>query len=198
MSIKRQFQVAFVGMFIAAGAASSFAAGDSEQDIIERIKPVGQVCLEGQACPAEQAPAIAAASEPVAEPAAAPAASADETAANETVASETAATPETAATEPAAAEPAAAEAPAPAVAASGRSGADVFNASCAMCHATGLAGAPKPGDAAGWQPRLAQGKDTLLKNAVNGIRAMPPKGTCAACTEQELQAAIDHMTAGIE
>lgn len=195
MSIKRQLQVAVAGMFIASGAVSSFAAGDSAQDIIERIKPVGQVCLEGQACPAEPAPAAAAASEPVAEPAA-PVAS-ETTAAGDAAAGETTAAVETAASEPVAAEPVAAEPAAPAVAASGRSGADVYNASCAMCHATGLAGAPKPGDATGWQPRLAQGKDTLLKNAVSGIRAMPPKGSCAACTEQELQAAIDHMTAGI-
>ena len=185
MSIKRPFRVAALGMFIAAGAMSSFAADDGERDIIERIKPVGAVCIEGQPCPVEATPAVAAASEPVAEPAAAETATADEAG---VAAVDAAVAP---------AEPAAAEATTAAVAASGRSGAEVFNASCAVCHASGLAGAPKPGDAAAWGPRLAQGKETVLKHALNGLNAMPPKGTCAACSEQELQAAIDHMTAGI-
>ncbi len=181
MSIKRQFRVAALGMFIAAGAMSSFAADDGERGIIERIKPVGAVCIEAQPCPVEATPAVAAASEPVTEPAAVPQSATDEAAAGE---AEAAAAP--------AGEPATA-----AVAASGRSGADVFNASCALCHASGLAGAPKPGDAAAWGARLAQGKETVLKHAINGLNAMPPKGACAACSEQELQAAIDHMTAGI-
>ncbi|HNC69020.1 MAG TPA: c-type cytochrome [Pseudomonadales bacterium] len=185
MSTKRQFRVAALGMFIVAGAMSSFAADNGERGIIERIKPVGAVCIEGQPCPVEATPAVAAASEPVAEPAVVESATAGDAVVVEV---DVAAAP---------AEPAAAEATAAAVAASGRSGADVFNASCAVCHASGLAGAPKPGDAAAWGPRLAQGKETVLKHAVNGLNAMPPKGTCAACSEQELQAAIDHMTAGI-
>ncbi len=52
----------------------------------------------------------------------------------------------------------------------------VYNAVCAACHATGAAGAPKFGDAGAWGPRIAQGYDTLLKHAIEGIRAMPAKG----------------------
>ncbi|MFP5505330.1 MAG: c-type cytochrome [Gammaproteobacteria bacterium] len=74
-----------------------------------------------------------------------------------------------------------------------RAGADVYNSFCMACHATGAAGAPKTGDKAAWQPRFAQGMDTLLANAVNGIRAMPPKGTCGDCSEDELKGAIAHM-----
>jgi cytochrome c5 len=74
-----------------------------------------------------------------------------------------------------------------------RSGADVYNGFCMACHATGAAGAPKVGDKAAWQPRFAQGMDTLLGNAVNGLRAMPPKGTCGDCSDDELKGAIAHM-----
>jgi cytochrome c5 len=42
-----------------------------------------------------------------------------------------------------------------------RSGAEVFQQACAMCHAAGLAGAPKAGDKAAWKPRIAQGVPTL-------------------------------------
>ncbi len=88
----------------------------------------------------------------------------------------------------AAAEPAAA----PAAAASGE---QVYNSACMACHSTGAAGAPKVGDQVAWAPRIAQGMDTLLKNASNGIRAMPPKGTCMTCSEADLKAAIEYMTA---
>lgn len=178
MIIKSQFRIILAGAFIAAIASSGLAAADSDQAIIERIKPIGEVCIEGQPCPTESAPAVAVASEAVAEPA-----------------SESAATTEAA--EEATA-PAEAQVVAPAaVASSGRSGADVYNSSCVACHSTGLAGAPKPGDAEAWKPRLANGADTVLKHAIHGLNAMPPKGTCANCTDEELQAAIDYMTAGI-
>lgn len=52
----------------------------------------------------------------------------------------------------------------------------VYTANCAACHTSGAAGAPKTGDTAGWAARIAQGYDTLVKHAVEGIRAMPAKG----------------------
>jgi len=73
-------------------------------------------------------------------------------------------------------------------------GQQVYQTSCQACHATGAAGAPKVGDKEAWAPRIAQGMDTLLTNATNGLRAMPPKGACAACTEDDLKAAIEYMT----
>ncbi len=86
-----------------------------------------------------------------------------------------------------------APAAAPAAAAGPRSGEDVFHAHCAACHATGVAGAPKVGDKAAWSPRAAQGIDTLLKHATNGLNAMPPKGTCGECSSDELKNAIEYM-----
>lgn len=77
-----------------------------------------------------------------------------------------------------------------------RGGEQIYNTSCLGCHGTGAAGAPLKGDAAAWEPRKAQGMDVLLEHAVNGFNAMPPKGTCMDCSNEELQAAIDFMLAG--
>jgi cytochrome c5 len=57
-----------------------------------------------------------------------------------------------------------------------RSGEDVFKAQCTACHAAGVAGAPKVGDAAAWGPRIAQGLDALVQSALRGKGAMPPQG----------------------
>lgn len=81
----------------------------------------------------------------------------------------------------------------PAAAAGPRSGDAVYNASCLACHSTGAAGAPKLGDSAAWGPRAAQGMDTLMSHAINGFNAMPPKGACAACSDDELKAAVEYM-----
>jgi cytochrome c5 len=82
---------------------------------------------------------------------------------------------------------------APSAAAGPRSGDAVFTAHCAACHGTGVAGAPKVGDSSAWAPRAAQGIDTLLTHATNGFNAMPPKGTCGDCSEDELKGAIEYM-----
>lgn len=70
---------------------------------------------------------------------------------------------------------------------------DHYNTSCMACHATGAAGAPKIGDAAAWAPRIAQGNDLLYSHAINGLNMMPPKGTCAACSEDDIKAIVDFM-----
>jgi cytochrome c5 len=72
-------------------------------------------------------------------------------------------------------------------------GKSIYDTKCMACHATGVAGAPKFGDKDAWAPRIATGMDALLQNATNGIRAMPPKGTCMDCTEDQLKAAIQYM-----
>ncbi|WP_055439507.1 c-type cytochrome [Pseudidiomarina woesei] len=74
-----------------------------------------------------------------------------------------------------------------------RSGDAVYNKFCAACHTSGVLGAPKLNNAADWEPRLAQGMDTVLKHAIEGYNAMPPKGTCNDCSDEEIQAAIDYM-----
>lgn len=71
----------------------------------------------------------------------------------------------------------------------------VYDKSCVACHASGAANAPRLGDKAAWAPRIAKGKDALYKSAMNGVpgTAMLAKGTCAACSEDDLKAAVDYM-----
>ncbi|WP_407331752.1 c-type cytochrome [Enterovibrio sp. 27052020O] len=76
-----------------------------------------------------------------------------------------------------------------------RTGDAVYNTYCMACHATGAAGAPLAGDAAAWEPRLAQGRDVLNNHAINGFNGMPARGTCMDCSDEEIVAAIDHMLA---
>lgn len=80
-----------------------------------------------------------------------------------------------------------------AVSSEARSGEAVFNGPCAACHTTGAAGAPKIGDVAAWAARLDKGMDTLVSNAINGIGAMPAKGTCGDCSDEEIAAAVEYM-----
>jgi len=82
---------------------------------------------------------------------------------------------------------------APAAAAGPKDGATVFNSVCGACHNTGVAGAPKVGDKAAWAPRIAQGNDTLYKNAIAGKNAMPPKGGAADLSDGEIKGAVDHL-----
>ena len=88
-------------------------------------------------------------------------------------------------------------APVPAAAA-GRSGEAVYAAHCHVCHATGLNDAPKLADAAAWATRLEKGAEALLQVTKEGLNTMPPMGTCMNCTDAELRAAIDYMTAAAE
>jgi len=73
-------------------------------------------------------------------------------------------------------------------------GEETYNTYCHVCHATGVANAPKLDDAAAWAPRIAQGMDVLLQSAINGKNAMPPRGTCMSCSDDDLKAAIEYMT----
>ena len=72
-------------------------------------------------------------------------------------------------------------------------GQQIYQSSCQACHATGAAGAPKVGDKEAWAPRIATGVDAMLAVAIKGKGAMPPKGTCMSCTDDQLKAAIEYM-----
>lgn len=98
--------------------------------------------------------------------------------------------PEAEAAAPAAAAPAAA---APAGKPDPVKGKVVFEANCAVCHTTGVAGAPKVGDKAAWSARISQGLGTLQNNALNGIRAMPAKGGNADLPEADLANAVGYL-----
>lgn len=100
---------------------------------------------------------------------------------------------------PEASAPAVPEATAPAAtpAVEPTQGKSVFNKTCAMCHAVGAAGAPKPGDLADWGPRIAQGVDVLYKHAIEGFTGakgvMPARGGAATLSDDEVKAAVDYM-----
>lgn len=79
-----------------------------------------------------------------------------------------------------------------------RDGVTVYNSVCMVCHAAGVAGAPKTGDKAAWAPRIAQGAATMLQNAINGKGAMPPKGGGSDLSDAEVKAAVDHMVAQVK
>lgn len=83
--------------------------------------------------------------------------------------------------------------PKPAAAATQGIGATIYAQACFACHATGAANAPKIDDRAAWAPRIAQGIDRLLQTAIHGKGAMPPRGTCASCSDEDLRAAIHYM-----
>jgi cytochrome c5 len=74
---------------------------------------------------------------------------------------------------------------------------EVFQTYCFACHTTGANNAPVMGNVEQWAPRIAKGIDALYESAINGFNngAMPPKGLCANCTNEEIQATVDHIVA---
>lgn len=74
-----------------------------------------------------------------------------------------------------------------------KSGEEIYNSVCMMCHQAGLMAAPVFGDKNQWKPRIAQGYDILVSHAVNGIRNMPAKGGNASLSDDEVASAVLHM-----
>ncbi len=136
LTAKAASVLSILGLSVA--LSTTVGAASSDDKIVERIKPAGQVCVEGDdSCGGAVAAAAASTG-------------------------------------------------------GARSGEDVYKASCASCHAIGVAGAPKFGTSE-WADRGAKGIDALLKTAISGINAMPPRGTCATCSDDELKVAIEYM-----
>ena len=121
------------------------------------------------------APATEAAPAPVADAAPAPAAEA------------VAATPAPAAT-------VAVAAAAPVAGATAGAGEALYKQACQVCHAAGVAGAPKFGDKAAWAPRIQTGMDALYASVIKGKGAMPPRGGTAA-SDADIHASVDYMVA---
>ena len=102
---------------------------------------------------------------------------------------------------PTAAAPAPAPAaPAPVAAApANAAGESVYKKTCALCHSSGVAGAPIPGNKDEWGPRIAQGNDTLYKHAIEGFTGekgmMPARGGAATLSDDDVKAAVDFMVA---
>ncbi|MDG3086796.1 cytochrome c5 family protein [Vibrio hannami] len=78
-----------------------------------------------------------------------------------------------------------------------RDAATIYNTFCTACHSTGVSGAPIKGDAGQWAPRIAQGKDIMNDHAINGFNAMPAKGSCMDCSDDEIIATIEYMIEGL-
>ncbi|KTD23056.1 c-type cytochrome [Legionella londiniensis] len=71
---------------------------------------------------------------------------------------------------------------------------EIYEQYCQVCHQAGVAGAPKFRDAADWKKRLEEKKlDGLTASAIKGLNAMPPKGTCMQCSDEEIKAAVQYM-----
>ena len=96
--------------------------------------------------------------------------------------------------------PAAAAAPAPATtaAAAGGAGEALYKQACQVCHAAGVAGAPKLGDKAAWSARLPSGMDALHASVIKGKGAMPPRGGAMQASDADLRAAVEYMTSSVQ
>lgn len=79
-----------------------------------------------------------------------------------------------------------------------KSGEEIYNGACTTCHSVGVAGAPKFGNADDWAPYIAKGIETLTANAISGIGAMPPMGTCASCSNDDIAKAVVYMTDNVK
>ncbi len=76
-------------------------------------------------------------------------------------------------------------------------GESTYRAACAVCHDSGIAGAPAVNDPAVWQQRIKQGVTTLEQHAINGYQGdtgfMPAKGGNTALSDDAVKAAVAYM-----
>jgi cytochrome c5 len=83
-----------------------------------------------------------------------------------------------------------------------KTGKELFEQTCSACHAAGIAGAPKAGDAAAWGPRIAKGKATLYEHALKGFQGssglMPAKGGRTDASDDLVQQAVDYMVSQVK
>lgn len=172
----------FALLTIVSGSALAQSAADN-------IRPVAEVCMAGQACVGQPASSGSMASS-------APSGSSSSTSSDSSSNTNTASSAAPAEEEPASAPATQADsAPATEVAAAS-SDFDpqaVYNQNCMACHMTGAAGAPKLDDDAAWEERLAKGMDAVMTNVYNGIGAMPARGLCMSCSDEDLRAVVDYM-----
>lgn len=73
----------------------------------------------------------------------------------------------------------------------------LYKQACQVCHAAGVAGAPKFGDKTDWAPRIAAGVDSMYATSVNGKGAMPARGGTTA-SDADLRAAVEYMAAAAQ
>jgi len=78
-----------------------------------------------------------------------------------------------------------------------RDGKAVYDGFCFVCHSSGVGGAPIFADSEAWAPRIDKGMDALWETMQNGLGAMPAKGTCVNCSDEELRASLDYMVEAV-
>jgi cytochrome c5 len=71
--------------------------------------------------------------------------------------------------------------------------AELYAGSCKACHVNAQSGAPVVHDRAAWDPRWKQGEAVLMDHVIQGYRAMPALGQCAACTPEDFKALTRFM-----
>ncbi|MDE2366760.1 MAG: cytochrome c5 family protein [Betaproteobacteria bacterium] len=69
----------------------------------------------------------------------------------------------------------------------------IYTTSCAACHGTGAAGAPKLGDKAAWAARIKAGNESLYNSAIKGKNAMPAKGGNVSLSDADVKSVVDYM-----
>ena len=73
----------------------------------------------------------------------------------------------------------------------------LYKQTCVVCHASGVAGAPKFGNKDSWALRIPMGVDTLTATVIKGKGAMPPKGGSTA-SDGEIRAAVEYLLAAVK
>jgi c(7)-type cytochrome triheme protein len=74
----------------------------------------------------------------------------------------------------------------------------IYEGTCFACHNSGVAGAPKLGDAAAWAPRIKGGVTALYASAASGKGVMPARGGNAGLSEAQLHAAVNFMVGQVD
>jgi cytochrome c5 len=77
-----------------------------------------------------------------------------------------------------------------------RTGKEVVEATCIVCHGPGKDGAPRIGNAAEWARHASQGLNSMTKNAITGVRKMPAHGGQGTLTDLEISRAVAYMLSG--
>lgn len=73
-----------------------------------------------------------------------------------------------------------------------------YDSICKVCHAAGIANAPKLGNQEDWVDRIKQGKDAIYANALNGLNGMPAKGGRSDLSDDSVKAVVDYMLGTVE
>ena len=72
-------------------------------------------------------------------------------------------------------------------------GVQTYKAVCAVCHASGVANAPKFGDKNAWKPLIDEGQVIVTAHGYVGVRAMPPKGGKPDLSVEQFAEALNYM-----